>query len=67
MHAHDSRPPTDAVDASTPPSTLAALHQRELARLAELERRRADLDRQITEQQRRVRQAERLALGVGQV
>lgn len=66
MRFDDTTPPAHAVDASTPPSTLAALHQRELARLAELERRRADLDRQITEQQRRVRQAERLALGGGQ-
>lgn len=67
MHPEDSTTPTDAVDASTPSSTLAFLHQRELRRLHDLEQRRVALERLIVEQQRRVRQAEKLALGVGQV
>lgn len=66
MHAHDSTPAAPAVDAATPPSTLAALHQRELAVLAELERRQARLADRIREQLRRVRAAERLLTGEGQ-
>ncbi len=67
MHPHDTTPAAHALDASAPPSTLAALHQRELAVLADLERRHADLARQIAEQQRRVRAAERLLTGEGQL
>mgnify|MGYP001344799267 CR=1 FL=1 len=66
MHAHDTTTATHAVDASAPPSTLAALHQRELAVLAELERRQARLAERIAQQLRRVRAAERLLTGEGQ-
>lgn len=66
MPPHDTTPPAHAVDASAPPSTLAVLHQRELAVLAELERRQARLAERIAQQQRRVRAAERLLTGEGQ-
>lgn len=70
MHPYDSRPPAEAVVASTvastPSSALAALHQREIAVLGHLERLQARLAERIREQLRRVRQAERLFTGEGQ-
>ena len=66
MRNHDTTPAAQALDASAPSSTLAALHQRELVVLAELERRQARLADRIREQQRRVRAAERLLTGEGQ-
>lgn len=69
-----SKPSTDSLDSTdriavssgAPISTLAALYQRELARLAELERQQAALARRIRHQGQRVAMAERLCTGGGQ-